>query len=116
MSTIKQYRIKVGIEEFRVEKKDIERIARAMQTDEIVKLDNGLFRGRSITALIEEDIWLDEPRQLSPEEIKENLLIEAKRNCLDCKGVGYVQKIEAGRTFMKQCECQNPNKLPNMAK
>lgn len=107
----KNYKIKVGIEEYPVKPIDVERIARAMQTDEIVKLENGLFRGKSIIALIQEDVYIEDKKELTYEEKIHFALLEAKKNCQLCKGQGYVLTTEEKRTFMKECQCQNPNNI-----
>jgi hypothetical protein len=111
MKYIKKFKIKVGIEEYPVNENDIERIMRAMQTNEIVKLDIGVIRGQAILAILQEQIPVSEPKDLSPSEQREQLLLEARKNCQECKGDGYIKIQKDGQVKIFECKCQKINTL-----
>lgn len=109
MMKITRYKIKVGIEEFYVEPTDVPKITQAMQTNEMVKLARGIFRGQAILAIIEEDVFIDDSPSIppTPQEIHQRALIDARRNCTKCMASGYlVTKKENGETVAKVCDCQ----------
>ncbi len=100
------YKIKVGIDEFDIKESDIGRVTEAMQTNNMVSLDCGIFRGQSILAIIKrENITNDYTiRELSPDEKKFSLLKESREKCPICIGVGLIYDPE--KKLMKQCLCQ----------
>lgn len=97
---MKNYKIRVGIEEFIVEESDIPRIIDAMQNNHIVKLKCGMFRGSAILAVYEcrETYFISSPKEL----------VEAKlkiADCQICNGTGWkIIKVD-GESMAKKCQC-----------
>jgi hypothetical protein len=106
MKTIRNYKIRVGIDEFPIQEADVPRVVQAMQTNEIVKLDCGMIRGQAILAVLKDEVSVAEERDLTLEERAEMAQIEARKSCLECKGIGYVKGLKDGRPVMMECKCQ----------
>jgi hypothetical protein len=109
------YKIKVGIEEFSVDEKDIPRIAEAMQTNNMVQLECGLFRGSAILAVCKDDKYKDiafltpsTPEQIAErsrlEEI-DNLIKKQILECKICNGKGWKMIKKEGEYFATNCDC-----------
>ena len=115
---IKYFKIKVGIEEFSVNENDIPRIVEAMKTNEMVKLDCGIFRGQAILALTR-DIEREEKERLdtelsSTEEKKQKTINEEIEKqiseCDLCNKKGYTivdKRFPNGspNPVVKKCSC-----------
>ena len=114
------YKIKVGIEEFPIEEKDIPRIIEAMKSNNMVQLEYGLFRGNAILAVTrdlekEKEIAMISSRSEPTQEEKlENERVSKIKlqilNCSICKGTGQLvvdRKHASGSPdpFVKNCEC-----------
>lgn len=123
----KYYKIRVGIEEYPVDEKDISRILQAMQTNEIVRLDCGMFRGQAILAVIR-DTNKEFQEALSslpgPEPTIEEILNNQRLACSRCDKKGYLfeeklnEKTKITEKFVKICICQKmsaPNKVDTSA-
>lgn len=107
----KLYKIKVGIEEFQVDESDIPRIAQAMKTGDIVKLDCGLFRGTSILAVCEYKslVAFDSLPNKTPEELKiEKIKLESRMKCDKCEHTGWREELRGNNVVRVPCECVNP--------
>lgn len=112
----KYYKIKVGIEEYPVEEKDIPRIVEAMKTNDMVRLDSGIFRGHAILAMCR-DIEREKEESLielskvpvpeTPEQEKDRLLKEARKICKKCDNhSGRVTIQKNGEWVVAYCDCQ----------
>lgn len=110
---MKYYKIKVGIEEYSVDEVDIPRIAMAMQNNDIVKLESGLFRGQAILAVCrdterEEREALSKPKELSSEEMKERerdlKIAQQKADCRLCEK-GWIHINVGNEKIAKRCKC-----------
>lgn len=110
---MKCYKIKVGIEEYPIKEADIPRIAEAMKTNDIVKLDCGLFRGQAILAVCRDE--KEEIRQAllsAPSSQESRLLLEREakirkqtQDCQLCNHTGWVFVDRNGEQTAKYCEC-----------
>lgn len=116
---MKFYKIKVGIEEYPVNESDLPRIAEAMKSNDIVRLDSGLFRGNAILAVCEDksrsDAFLSAPREKTKEEIEIELLEEkrkeARLKCDICDHTGMKEELRKSpfgyESIMRvPCDCQ----------
>lgn len=108
---MKRYKIKVGIEEFKVDEKDISRITEAMKTDNLVALDCGVFRGSAILALCEDTSVIDfGSLPPSEEEIKQKAIDDFKReqrlNCELCDHTGWKEELRGQELIRVLCDCQ----------
>lgn len=109
------YKIKVGIEEFPVEEKDIPRIAEAMKHNDMVQLECGLFRGNAILAVCrdtereERAFMLSSAPVLTEEEIQEKArqekLKEQRMNCEICNHTGLKEELRNEIVVRVPCEC-----------
>lgn len=115
------YKIKVGIEEFSVEEKDIPRIAEAMKHNDMVQLECGLFRGNAILAVCRDEEREKKERTLvafnSTESVEErqkreeeNKITEKKKeqriNCEICGHTGWKEELREKSVVRVPCECQ----------
>lgn len=109
------YKIKVGIEEYSVDEKDIPRIVQAMKSNDMVKLDCGIFRGQAILAVArdlekEERERLLETYKKSPEQVEQDkkagIIKQQMDECKECTGSkGWRFKIVNGEKVAYQCSC-----------
>lgn len=106
--TITIHKIKVGIEEFTVHESDIPRITAAMQSDEMVQLDCGIFRGKAILAVFKIQTLVSVGSSQADKLSK--LLAEARNKCTNCKGVGSI--IYLAERVVRTCPCQKNIVLP----
>lgn len=112
---MKCYKIKVGIEEYPVKETDIERIVSAMKTNDMVKLDCGIFRGQSILAVCQD--FAEEQRQINmsiPKEsgytpnqelIRDEKLKQQKADCVMCGHTGWIFVEKNGEKVARYCVC-----------
>jgi len=115
---IKYYKIKVGIEEFSIEKKDISRIVEAMKTNEMVKLECGIFRGQAILAITrdlqkeqdeETKLYFNQSDQGKILNLEEKIQKQISE-CNFCDKKGYTiqdKKLKNGspNPIVKKCSC-----------
>lgn len=97
MSIVSKYKIKVGIEEFQIKVEDIPRITKAMQTNDLVKIERGLFRGSAILAIIEEQVLITDVRPPTAEEKAKEILNTVRKDCKICFGSSYLLKTRPRR-------------------
>lgn len=109
------YKIKVGIEEFSVEETDVPRIVEAMKSNDMVKLNCGIFRGNAILAVCR-DIEKEEqarliasapkktPEQLQDEAI-EKIIKEQKMKCELCGHTGWKESKKGEKLVRIPCYC-----------
>lgn len=110
---IKFFKIKVGIEEFSVEEKDVPRIIEAMKSNDMVKLDCGIFRGNAILAICRDEEKEEQSRLLAfdssiktPEELQEieneKIIKEQRMQCELCDHTGWKE----GKDYIRRpCDC-----------
>jgi hypothetical protein len=109
----KCYKIKVGIEEYPVKEEDLPRIISAMKTNDMVKLDCGIFRGQAILAVcqdFEEEkrvVLSFSPASKEQELIEENekQLEKQKSECEICNHTGWIFVDKGRETVAKYCQC-----------
>ncbi len=107
------YKIKVGIEEYSVKEVDVPRIVEAMKTNDMVKLDCGIFRGQSILAVCRDfdeesrQVMLSAPssesKRIEDEQVKR--IKKQKDECNLCNHTGYVFVDRNGEQVAKYCSC-----------
>ena len=111
----KIYKIKVDITEFRVKEEDLVRIVEAMKSNDMVKLDCGIFRGSAIRAVYRDEdeevqLALCSSKEKKPEQIEEeriiNLKKEQKLNSDICHHTGMKIVNVNGEDVAKICDCQ----------
>lgn len=111
------YKIKIGIEEYPIEEKDIARITEAMQKNDMVKLEHGIFRGNAILAVCR-DLEREKKELLigpvippTQEEIEQEKLAvelrERRLNCEICEHKGLKEVYKDGKVVRVPCDCQN---------
>jgi len=107
------YKIKVGIEEFDVKEEDIPRIAEAMQTNNLVQLGCGLFRGSAILAICKDERYHETIIEKTPEQIAEisrlneidEIIKQQITSCTICNGKGWGTIKKDGEYFASNCVC-----------
>lgn len=110
------FKIKVGIEEFPVEPVDVPRIIEAMKSNDMVKLDCGIFRGNAILAVCRDEekenqahLLASAPKQ-TPEELKlladSETRKEQKMKCEKCGHTGWKEELRNSELIRVPCDCQ----------
>jgi len=115
-----KYKIKVGIDEFDVLEDDVPRIVEAMQTDNLVRLKCGVFRGKTILGVYEDvnNFLISSSSPPSIEKIQEQQLYKNIENCTVCSkpNKGWVlvsEKLPSGsfNNSVRPCICRKPVKI-----
>lgn len=118
----KLYKIKVGIEEFPIEEKDIPRITEAMKNNDMVALDSGIFRGSAILAICRDEerekrATMLETMKPTPEQLErfknEEQLREIENRkranrliCELCDHSGWKEEMRNEEVIRVICDCQ----------
>lgn len=107
----KKYFIKVGIEEFEIDEKDVPRVLKAMQENLIVMLKMGAFRGSAIISCTSREVPIElppAPRVPEYHELEKKYQREAAQGCSTCTATGVIIVTkENGERVARMCSCQN---------
>ncbi len=108
------YKIKVGIEEYPVLETDIPRIVQAMKTNDMVKLDCGVFRGSAILAVCEvipriafgdTPPTVDELRESARQKALEDKRSAQIKACTLCRNGWQIVKV-GNDSLARPCTCR----------